>query len=143
MRQNPARQAEVRRCNAEDHGHEFHNPQRQRGRQWPKLVPNIRDLMVLWTEWEHGIGGCRPAKSWTHVERGGGGDGKVKQMHHRRRNVWRTQQRLIDEGHNVQSTIKIIENTYGANRLITAILEAIAKDRQRHHSEGGLHPNFR
>jgi hypothetical protein len=135
-RQHPERQAEVRRFLAEGPA------VAQRDRAWPTLAPNIRDLMVLWNEWEYGIAGRKPAKDWTSVERGGGGNKKVKQMYHRRRNVWRIQQHLVNKGRNIHSANAFIERTYGSNQSITAISQAIVRDRATYASHGGLHPNF-
>ena len=150
-RQDPERQAEVRRYDEEDHGQHtdvFYgntNSRAQRGRQWPKLAPNIRDLMVLWHEWEYGIGGRKPAKDWTAQERGGGGCKKVKQMYHRRKNIWRIQLLLINKGRSIQAANALIEQTYGSRLSLTAISQAIAKDRQTYKDkdDDGLHPNFR
>jgi hypothetical protein len=54
VRQDPNRQAEVRRAAserpAEADGQAY---QQQRGRLWPRLAPNVKDLMELWTEYEH------------------------------------------------------------------------------------------
>ena len=99
--------------------------------------------MAMWTEWEYGIGGRKPAKSWTKTERGAGGNNSVKQMYYRRKNVWRIQRHLVNKGYNIQAANKLIEDTYGANQSITAISEAIASDRKRYKNEGGLHPNLR
>ena len=107
--------------------------------------------MGLWTEWEYGIGGRKPAKNWKREERGGGDDPRmskkakqrIKQMHHRRRNIWRIQALLVNKGHNIQAANGIIESAYGANQSMTAISEAIANDRKRYEDHGGLHPNFR
>jgi hypothetical protein len=140
--QDPGRRAEVARYNAEGPRVPEDNTLR-RGRPWPKLASNIRDLMVLWTEWEYGIAGRKAAKDWTSIERGGGGDTKVKQMYHRRRNIWRIQQHLVNKGRNIQSANALIETTYGTNLSITAISMAIARDRATYRAHGGLHPNFR
>ena len=146
-RQDPERQAEVQRYNQEDHGRHndllYPTNYTRRARQWPKLAPNIRDLMVLWNEWEYGVGGRKPAKDWTAQERGGGGDKKVKQMYHRRKNIWRIQLLLINKGRSIQSANALIERTYGARLSLTAISQAIARDRQTYKDDGGLHPNFR
>ena len=146
-RQDPQRIAAVARYNQEDHSrqHDILHPANytQRGRQWPKLAPNVRDLMVLWNEWEFGIGGRKAAKDWTAQERGGGGDKKVKQMYHRRKNIWRVQLLLVNKGRSIHSANALIERTYGPQLSLTGISQAIAQDRQRYKDEGGLHPNFR
>ena len=141
LRQDPRRQEEVRRYRRE--GPHVAADVGRRGRVWPTLAPNIRDLMTLWTEWEYGIAGRKAAKSWTSVERGAGGNAKVKQMYHRRRNIWAIQQRMINKGRTIYEANRIIESTYGANLSITALSMAIADDRKRYAAHGGIHPNFR
>jgi hypothetical protein len=140
LRQDRGRQAAVRRDIAEGPHAE---PYTNRGRVWPTLAPNVRDLMVLWNEWEYGVAGRKAAKDWTSVERGGGGNRKVKQMYHGRRNIWRIQQHLINKGRSIHSANALIEQTYGINQSITAISMAIARDRATYGATGGLHPNFR
>ena len=139
-RQHPERQAEVRRVEAE--GPPAEPYYRRRGRVWPTLAPNIRDLMVLWAEWEYGIAGRKPAKAWTRTERGAGGKDSVKQMFHRRNNVWGIQQLLVNKGRSITQANTLIERTYG-NISITGISEAIVRDRKAFERHGGLHPNFR
>jgi hypothetical protein len=129
-RQDPERQAEVRRYGAEGPRANYQTFNR-RGRSYPTLAPNIRDLMVLWNEWEYGIAGRKPAKDWTSQESGGGGNNNIKQMYHRRRNIWRVQQHLVNKGRSIQSANALIEQTYGAKLSITALSEAIAVDRTR------------
>jgi len=113
------------------------------GRIWPKLSPNIKDLRVLWAEYEHGISGRKPARAWTREERGGGGDTKVKQTFYRRNNIWKIQKLLINKGYTVHSANALIEETYGASSSITSISKAIVQDRKQHRAHGGLHPKFR
>ena len=99
--------------------------------------------MTLWNEWEYGIGGRKPAKAWTSVERGAGGNTKVKQMFHRRHNVWRIQQLLVNKNRSIGSANALIERTYGSNLSITDISKAIVRDRKQFKDHLGLHPNFR
>jgi hypothetical protein len=94
VRQDPRRQAALTRANNEVPVLQPNGTTRIRGRAWPTLAPNVRDLMGLWTEYEYGIGGRKAAKDWTSVERGAGGNTKVKQMYHRRRNIWRLQKKV-------------------------------------------------
>jgi hypothetical protein len=96
--------------------------------------------MSLWTEWEFGIGGRKPAKDWTREERG---HPKSKQMYHRRRNIWRVQDYLIRKGHNIQSANDLILQTYGMGTSLTKISERIVKDKSTYEASGGLHPNLR
>jgi hypothetical protein len=139
-RQDPLRQADVRRARAE--GPPV-NPYTNQGRVWPRLSNNVRDLMSLWNEWQFGLSGGKPAKDWTGEERGGGGDRKVKQMYHRRRNIWRIQQLLTNKGQSIYAANRTIRRTYGETTSLTAISAAVAKDRATFKHHGGLHPNFR
>jgi len=115
----------------------------RRGRQWPKLAPNIKDLMVLWGEYQHGIAGRKPAKDWTREERGGGGDKKVKQTYYRRNCIWKIQKLLVHGGKTIHAANAAIEVTYGSGSSITAISAGIVRDRKVYQQHGGLHPNFR
>ena len=145
VRQDPNRQAEVRRATAEVPLEEDRQGAYQhRGRRlWPRLAPNIKDLMQLWTEYEHGIGGRKAAREWSAIERGGGGDQKIKQTYYRRNMIWRVQVHLINKGNNIHRANAIIEQTYGKNTAITEMSKAIVRDRKTYKAFGGLHPNFR
>jgi len=138
-RQDSRRQAEVRRSVAEGPPVNY----LQRGRQWPKLAPNIKDLMVLWGEYEHGIAGRKAAKDWTREERGGGGDKKVKQTFYRRNCIWKMQRHLINKGKSIHAANAVIATTYGSGTSITNISASIVRDRKTCKAHGGLHPNFR
>ena len=137
-RQHPVRRSELRRVADEEavHGQVGYNP----NRRWPTLCKNINSLVSLWSEYEMGIGGRKPAKDWTAVERG---NKRQKQTYYRRNCIWKIQLHLINKGHNLQAANALIRQTYGENTAITKISEAIVKDRKRYERQGGLHPNFR
>jgi hypothetical protein len=142
VRQDPTRRGQVQQNIAEGAA-QYTQQQQQRGRVWPRLAPNVKDLMQLWQEYEQGIAGRKAARLWSAVERGGGGNREVKQMYYRRNNIWRLQQYLIDKGYNIQAANALIEQTYGKRTSMTKISKEIAADRMRYKANGGLHPNFR
>jgi hypothetical protein len=110
------------------------------GRQWPALCPNINSLLSLWTEYEFGIGGRKPAKSWTREERG---NRSQKQTYYRRNCIWKIQVHLMNKGYNVEAANALIRRTYGETTSITNIAKAIVTDRATYKAQRGLHPNFR
>ena len=138
VRQNPDRQAAVRRYNNEPRAQET-APLRGRTTAWPTLSPNISCLMSLWTEYEFGIGGRKPAKNWTPSERG---NPKQKQTYYRRNCVWKVQRHLINKGHRIEAANAIIRSTYGERTSITNTSKLIVRDRTRYKANGGIHPNF-
>jgi hypothetical protein len=143
VRQQPGRQDEVRRATAEEHRHPM---QRQRNdaigrrQQLPSLCPNLNSLRSLWTEYEFGIGGRKPAKDWTTFERG---NKKQKQTYYRRNCIWKLQIHLINKGHRIEAANRIISTTYGESTSITNISKAIVQHRTQYKQDHGLHPNFR
>ena len=147
VRQDPNRQAEVRQERREAGAGRFTqqpaNPFNHRRRQWPKLSPNIKDLNLLWGEYQHGLVGQKPTKDWTREERGGGGDSKVKQTYYRRNTIWKIQQHLINKGMNIHAANTLIESTYGRGTSVTNISKGIVRDRKTYRAQGGLHPNLR
>jgi len=116
---------------------------RRRGRVWPTLAPNIKDLVAVWQEYDRGLNGRKAAKDWTREERGGGGCNKTKQTYYRRNAIWKLQALLIRKGNNIYEANRLIKQTYGAETSITKLSEAIVKDRRQYSTSGGLHPNFR
>jgi len=115
----------------------------RRGRVWPTLAPNVKDLVSLWQEYERGLNGRKAAKDWTREERGGGGCNKTKQTYYRRNAIWKLQALLIRKGNTIYEANRLIKQTYGAETSITKLSEAIVKDRRRYLTSGSLHPNFR
>ena len=72
----------------------------------------------MWTEWEYGIGGRKTAKNWTSAERGASGNTSVKQMYHRRKNIWRIQQHLVNKGYNIQAANKLMKTPTALTSLL-------------------------
>jgi hypothetical protein len=95
--------------------------------------------MSLWTEYEFGIGGRKPAKNWTAAERG---NQKQKQTYYRRNCIWKIQLHLINKGHRIEAANAIIRSTYGERTSITNISKLIVRDRSEYKANGGLHPNL-
>jgi hypothetical protein len=144
VRQNPNRQAAVRRYQGErpaDRPHPFnHNRGNSRNTAWPTLCPNVNSLMSLWTEYEFGIGGRKAAKDWSAEERG---NPKQKQTYYRRNCLWKIQVHLINKDHRIEAANALILQTYGQTTSVTNISKAVVVDRNRFKRQGGLHPNLR
>ena len=147
VRQDPNRQAEVRQerreAGAARANQPNFNPFQRRRRHWPKLTPNIKDLNLLWGEYQHGLVGQKAAKDWTREERGGGGDSTVKQTYYRRNTIWKLQQHLVNKGMIIHAANMQIEATYGRGVSLTNISKAIVRDRRVYSEQGGFHPNLR
>jgi hypothetical protein len=142
LRQDPNRQAAVRRYRNETPAPAtalFRTRTGRRATAWPTLSPNISCLMSLWTEYEFGIGGRKPAKNWTAAERG---NQKQKQTYYRRNCIWKIQLHLINKGHRIEAANAIIRSTYGERTSITNISKLIVRDRSEYKANGGLHPNL-
>ena len=98
------------------------------------LSPTPRTLFDLWTEYQYGIGGRKPAKDFAAAERG-----KVKYNYHRRKVVWDAIAALVRAGHTSDVAIDRIYEIYGQNQSVTAIINRMRRDRRTH----GEHPNLR
>jgi hypothetical protein len=100
-----------------------------------ELSPLPRSLILLWQEWQTGIGGRKPAKDFTPSERGA-----VKFNFSRRKCVWDTIDRLIRSrpGYTAASAIRSIKLSYGENLSVTMVIDAIVRDKKK-----GGHPNLR
>ena len=110
------------------------------GRQWPALCPNVNSLLSLWTDYEFGIGGRKPAKAWKPAERG---NKTQKQTYYRRNCLWKIQLHLVNKGYRIEAANALIRRTYGESTSITNMATAIVADRKTYKDHGGLHPNFR
>ena len=100
----------------------------------PRLSKRPKDLYVLWAEYEHGVGGVKPAKSFTRAERG-----HNKFAFSRRAVFWRMVVSLVARGHTSDLAIDKIYGVYGRKLGVSAILAAMRKDRK----EQGGHPELR
>jgi hypothetical protein len=94
------------------------------------LMPNPRDLFVLWQEYEVGVGGRKAAKLFTRVEKG-----QVKFKYCRRKIVWDCIHRLVRSGHTSDNAIDEIYKVYGRSSSVTTIINRMREDAKR-----GGHP---
>ena len=94
-------------------------------------------LHELYTEWQFGIGGRKPARLWNSQERAQRAGG-IKQKFYRRSVVWKLMSTLVNRGCNVQEAIHMIKEAYGHNCTVSQYIDKIIKDRQN-----GGHPNLR
>jgi len=106
--------------------------QAQEGASIASLSPRPRDLHLLWLEYEFGLGGRKPARQFTAMERG-----KVKFKYSRRKVVWDTIDRLIRCGYTAQVAIDRIYVVYGQTSVTHII------DRMRRDAIGGGHAALR
>lgn len=99
------------------------------------LIKCPRTLEVLWTEYEFGLNGNKPAKAFTARERG-----KVKYSYSLRKPYWNLVENMIRYGYTHASAIEKIEGIYsaGTSKSITQILREIRSDSRR-----GGHPLLR
>jgi hypothetical protein len=99
------------------------------------LSPNPRTLSLLWQEYQFGIGGRRPARSFTAKERG-----RVKHMYHRRKVVWDVLDTLVrGAGMTAPHAIEKIYSVYGVNQSnLLSLMNRMRVDRKR-----GGHPELR
>jgi hypothetical protein len=95
------------------------------------LSPNPRTLDLLWQEYQFGIGGRRPAKSFSARERG-----RVKHMYHRRKVVWDVLASLVGAGMTAQQACEKIYAVYGLVS-VAAITNKMRQDRKT-----GGHPEL-
>ena len=66
-----------------------------------KFSKRPKELYVLWAEWEHGIGGVRPAKTFTRRERGANRFGFSQRLV-----FWRVMQSLVLCSHTSDAAIE-------------------------------------
>jgi Transcriptional activator of glycolytic enzymes len=137
VRQDPQQRA--RRQQAED-------PERvieEEGTAPATLAPQPRTLQDCWMEYQHGIGGRKPAKDFTAAERGNRMNG-IKQKYYRRKFIWLTIEKLMERGDTRQQAIKKIRDAYGWRCSVTQIINFIIHDHQpgTARSNGHGHPNL-
>jgi hypothetical protein len=90
------------------------------------LTHNPKDLHTLWMEYEFGIGGRKAARLFTPTERGA-----CKYKFHRRKVVWDKIIELIRAGHTAQTAVDTIYDVYGNDKPVTAIINAMRRERNR------------
>jgi hypothetical protein len=97
------------------------------------LSKTPRSLFDLWIEYTSGIGGNKPAKDFTFVERG-----FCKFKYCRRKVVWDCISAHVNAGHLAAVAIDRIYQAYGRNQTVSTIINAMIQDKKR---DG--HPNLR
>jgi hypothetical protein len=99
-----------------------------------RLVRKPTSVLQLWQEYKVGLNGNKPAQQFTMSERNSSRD--LKQIWHRRNKVWALIERMIQRGFSAEIAIHRIEQVYGSNITITALVKKIQEDK-------GDHPNLR
>ena len=132
VRQHPQQQARQRQAT---------DPQlqvQQEGTLPATLSPTPRTLAELWEEYQFGIGGRKPAKDWSGIERGNKQFG-IKQKYYRRKMVWLTIEKLMERGDTRNAAINKIRQAYGWRCSVTQIINYIIAN---HQNGGHGHPNL-
>lgn len=91
-----------------------------------------KNLHLLWREYQFGLGGRKPAKFFTAVERGAN-----KCSFSRRKVFWDVISKHVNAGYLANSAIVRVYECYGQKVAVTKILNAMMKDRMT-----GGHPNL-
>ena len=91
------------------------------------LSGSPKSLHILWLEYQHGIGGRKPAKMFTPGERG-----RVKHKYCMRKPFWDLIARMIRNGFTAQVAIDKVYDVYGNHGSVTKILREIRKDKGGH-----------
>lgn len=84
-----------------------------------------KTLYVLWREWEFGIGGRKPAKSFNRTERG-----RVKHKYSLRKVFWDMVCKLVRDGYSSNTAIEKIYSVYSPRLSVTGILRMMRKDKR-------------
>ena len=102
------------------------------------LSKKPRSLYQLWTEWQQGIDGNKPAKDFTKAERNSKNN---KQKFYRRLNVWALQAKLLRQGHSILSANDHIHTVTGG-KTVTAVIDKIISYKREYKDQGGCHPSL-
>ena len=84
----------------------------------------LKSLHTLWLEYQHGIGGRKPTKFFTPVERG-----RVKHKYCMRKPFWELITKMVQHGFASQVAIDKVYEVYSNHGSVTKILREIRKDR--------------
>ena len=98
------------------------------------LMPTPRSLHDLWQEYQHGVGGRKPARLFSYSERG-----RVKHRYCRRKVVWDLIAGLVRQGHTANAGMDRIYAVYGGQTSVTNIINGLKRDGKN----GTLSPNLR
>ena len=95
-----------------------------------KLVRNPKSLYILWNEYEFGIGGRRPAKSFSKEERG------MDRFNYYKRNIfWSLVVEMVQRGRSANKSIDKIYQVYGYKTSVTKIIKKLQEDKKTHHRQ--------
>ena len=97
------------------------------------LMPTPRSLHDLWSEYLNGVGGRKPARLFSHTERG-----RSKHRYSRRKIVWDIVSGLVRQGHTSELAIDKIYGVYGGQTSVTKIINGLKRDKKN----GTLSPNL-
>ena len=89
------------------------------------LMPTPRSLHDLWQEYEHGVGGRKAARFFSHSERG-----RSKHKYHRRKVVWDLISGLVRQGHTADGGIDRIYAVYGGQTSVSNIINGLKKKKK-------------
>jgi len=89
------------------------------------LTKNPKSLNVLWNEYMYGIGGNKPAKEFTEIERG-----LVATQYCRRLKIWSEINSRIRSGVTAEVAIDDMYEKYGSNCTITEIINSITEEQK-------------
>ena len=95
-----------------------------------KLVRNPKSLYILWNEYEFGIGGRRPAKSFSKEERG------MDRYNYYKRNIfWSLVVEMVQRGRSANESIDKIYQVYGYKSSVTQIIKKLQEDKKTHYRQ--------
>jgi hypothetical protein len=89
-----------------------------------QLSKRPSDLYNLWREYEFGLGGSKPARTFTAKERG-----TCKWAYSFRLNFWSLIETMTRRGHTSDTAIDAVYSAYGRSSSVTQILTQLRKDK--------------
>ena len=96
-------------------------------KQAAKLCRNPKSLYMLWNEYEFGIGGRRPAKTFSKEERG------TDRFNYYKRNIfWSLVVEMVHRGRSANDAIDKIYQAYGYKTSVTKIIKKLQDDKKNH-----------
>ena len=95
-----------------------------------KLIRNPKSLYVLWNEYEFGIAGRRPAKTFSKEERG-----RDRYNYYKRNIFWSLVVEMVRRGRSANEAIDTIYQAYGYKTSITHIIKKLQDDKKNHYRQ--------
>jgi hypothetical protein len=92
-----------------------------------------KTLHALWSEYEFGVGGKKPAKDFSPQERG-----RFKNVYSKRKLLWDKVAEMVRSGYDCNGACNKIYQVYGADRTVTQIIALLRRDKPN-----GGHPSLR